>query len=351
MMESPIASYLLSQKTEYQLNLSLTIGELNLYESYVELINLGKDIVNKLSEDQRLPGVLLMENGELVGMISRRRFLEIMSRPYGLELFFKRSIKTLYPFTKTDILVLPGDTLVVEAAKNSLARPPELLDEPIIVEIEPGVYRLLDIHQLLVNHSHIHEYTTNLVTQLYKKLENVNQQLQRLACLDGLTELGNRRYFDQYLQREYKRAIRDNNWISLIMGDVDFFKAYNDTYGHIAGDDCLRKIAKAIQQAMKRPADLAARYGGEEFACILPNTNVDGAVIVAKNIRENIKELHIPHRASLSSSYVTLSLGIASLKPLVNTKPSRLIETADEALYQAKQKGRDCYLVHAYEYY
>jgi diguanylate cyclase (GGDEF)-like protein len=350
-MESPIASFLLSQKQEYQLNLSLTIGELNLYDSQVELVNLGKDIVIKLGQDQRVPGVMLTENRELVGMISRRRFLEIMSRPYGLELFFKRSIKTLYPFTKTDILVLPGDTSVVEAAKLSLIRSPELLDEPIVVEIDSKIYRLLDIHQLLVNHSQIHEYTTNLVTQLYKKLENANQQLQRLACLDGLTQLANRRYFDQYLEREYKRATRDNNWLSLIMGDVDFFKAYNDTYGHVSGDDCLKKIAKAIQKAMKRPGDLAARYGGEEFACILPNTDAEGAVTVAKNIRQNIKELYIPHRASLTSSYVTLSLGISSMKPLLNSKPSRLIEIADEALYQAKQKGRDCFLVHSYEYY
>ncbi len=177
--------------------------------------------------------------------------------------------------------------------------------------------------------------------ELYRQLEDANHELQRLATLDGLTQIANRRQFDSYLNGEWKRAIREQAPISLILCDVDFFKLYNDTYGHQAGDTCLQKIAMALTASAQRPADLVARYGGEEFAIILPNTDAMGALRVADRIKQEIKALKLPHAKSSASKYVTVSLGIASTVPLIHAQTVEAIALADKALYRAKELGRD----------
>lgn len=177
--------------------------------------------------------------------------------------------------------------------------------------------------------------------QLSKDLEQANEELQRLASLDSLTQLANRRHFDQYLSQEWKRMTRDKTPLSLIMCDIDFFKAYNDTFGHQAGDHCLQQVANAINLAAKRPADLVARYGGEEFIVVLPNTDSEGALRVANEIRTNIRTLEISHPSSQVSQYVTLSFGVASAIPTQETLPETLITDADKRLYQAKAEGHD----------
>jgi diguanylate cyclase (GGDEF)-like protein len=168
-------------------------------------------------------------------------------------------------------------------------------------------------------------------------------QLQRLAGLDGLTQIANRRRFDEHLSQEWRRMVRDQTPISLILCDIDYFKPFNDYYGHQAGDNCLRQVAQTIDRLVKRPADLAARYGGEEFAVTLPNTGVEGAVQIAELIRFEIEQLKIPHHRSDVSSYVTLSLGISSQVPGYESRSESLIAAADKALYTAKQQGRDRY--------
>jgi diguanylate cyclase (GGDEF)-like protein len=173
------------------------------------------------------------------------------------------------------------------------------------------------------------------------ELEQANQQLQRLATQDSLTKIANRRRFEEYLAQEWKRMAREKQMLSLILFDVDYFKRYNDNYGHQAGDACLRQIAKASQVSVKRSVDLVARYGGEEFAVILPNTPAEGAMHVAETIRDRIKKLQIPHECSEISEFVTISLGIASLIPSSDDSPDSLIAKADNALYEAKQQGRD----------
>jgi len=177
--------------------------------------------------------------------------------------------------------------------------------------------------------------------QLSQALEQSNQELQRLAIQDGLTKVANRRRFDEYLQQEWRRLSREGSPLALILGDVDFFKAYNDAYGHQAGDRCLQTVAKAFSLAARRPGDLVARYGGEEFAVVLPNTPVQGAVQLAKKIQNHLSTFQIPHAHSQVSDYVTLSLGAASLVPSSDTTPEALIKAADQALYQAKGEGRD----------
>ncbi len=172
-------------------------------------------------------------------------------------------------------------------------------------------------------------------------LQQAVQELQNLARQDGLTQVANRRCFDESLEQEWRRLAREQMPLTLILCDVDFFKRYNDACGHQAGDECLRMIANTIQATLKRPADLVARYGGEEFALILPNTLASNAVLVAEEIQAGVQRLKIEHPASDVSPYVTLSFGIACVIPTVGASPNWLIAAADQALYRAKAEGRD----------
>jgi len=186
-------------------------------------------------------------------------------------------------------------------------------------------------------------------SELYQKLQQANQELQRLASSDGLTHVANRRCFDEFLAQEWQRLAREQSPLSMILCDVDCFKLYNDTYGHLAGDDALRQVAQAIAQAVKRPADLVARYGGEEFAVILPSTDATGATTVAAEILANVKALQIPHASSQVAEFITLSVGVATTIPHNQFSAATLIVAADQGLYRAKAQGRNCLFQINYE--
>lgn len=177
--------------------------------------------------------------------------------------------------------------------------------------------------------------------QVYKQLEAANQALQQLANEDGLTGLANRRRFDQYFNSQWLELAQQRSPISLILCDIDFFKLYNDKYGHPAGDICLQKVANVLKDTAQKYQDLVARYGGEEFAVILPHTHDRGALHVAAAMQAGVRELKIVHSGSTVSQFVTLSLGIATVIPNFETSPLALIEAADKALYQAKAEGRN----------
>jgi diguanylate cyclase (GGDEF)-like protein len=213
---------------------------------------------------------------------------------------------------------------------------------------EGEVLARVETHMLLHHmHKQLKEQNVRLQHEITERkrmeaeLEKSNRELARLACFDGLTQIANRRYFDHYLEKEWGRMARQKASLSLILCDIDFFKRYNDTYGHQAGDECLKKVAQTISHAIKRPADLVARYGGEEFVILLPETDLSGAVKLVEDIKLEIRNLQIEHAKSDVSPYVSLSMGICTMRPDREKLSTELVAVADRALYQAKKTGRD----------
>lgn len=172
-------------------------------------------------------------------------------------------------------------------------------------------------------------------------LQKTNFELQRLTNTDGLTGIANRRYFDDYLGAEWRRARRDGLHLSLLLIDVDFFKLYNDSYGHVAGDAVLRRVAQTLDNSIQRPADLAARFGGEEFAMILPHTPMEGAHALGQKVCQRIEASQVPHAGSDISPWLTVSIGAACIVPAREQDISELVVMADRRLYLAKQHGRN----------
>ncbi len=174
-----------------------------------------------------------------------------------------------------------------------------------------------------------------------QQLAAANEQLAQLAAVDGLTGIANRRQFDKVLHQEWGTAIQAATSMSLILVDVDHFKAFNDTYGHPHGDSCLQRVAGALVHAASRPRDLVARYGGEEFVILLPNTDLGGAAVVAERVRDAVAAQAIAHARSSVGPCVTVSMGVAAARLRPDLQPEALVAAADQALYQAKQAGRN----------
>jgi diguanylate cyclase (GGDEF)-like protein len=166
--------------------------------------------------------------------------------------------------------------------------------------------------------------------------------LERLSQIDGLSGIWNRRRFDEMLQIEWRRASRGPRAaLSLVMVDIDCFKQFNDHYGHLAGDDCIRQVARTLSTSAQRAGDFVARYGGEEFACILPGIDAEGARQFGEKVREEVLQLAIPHEASSAGAQVTISVGVASVAHAGHGSATALVDEADRALYRAKEAGRN----------
>lgn len=173
-------------------------------------------------------------------------------------------------------------------------------------------------------------------------LKRKTELLEQLAHMDGLTHIPNRRRFDIALEQEWRRAVREEGTLALLMIDLDEFKPYNDHYGHGAGDECLRMVAGKLASSVRRPSDMVARYGGEEFAVLLPGNNQEGAMLVARRMWQAVERLSIPHAVSSVADHVTISLGSAYVQPKRGEDPTQLIDLADRNLYQAKSRGKNC---------
>jgi diguanylate cyclase (GGDEF)-like protein len=179
------------------------------------------------------------------------------------------------------------------------------------------------------------------LTETRRQLEHRNSDLERLSALDTLTQIANRRRFDAVLRQEWRRAVRDESPFSLLFCDIDHFKRFNDTYGHQAGDECLVRVAQAMEETLNRPADLVARYGGEEFIALLVGTDAEGARMLAERMRARIEGLRIENPGSSAGPYLTVSLGVATVVPGAAARPEDLVDLADRALYAAKESGRN----------
>jgi diguanylate cyclase (GGDEF)-like protein len=173
------------------------------------------------------------------------------------------------------------------------------------------------------------------------ELKRYQDFLEDLSMTDGLTGIHNRRKFDEFLKREWGRAMRNKSFLSLMMVDIDYFKAYNDHYSHLAGDDCLRLLARTIAACFHRPTDLVARYGGEEIACLMPEIELEGAVSMARQVLDRVDSLHIPHTFSPVADHLTVSIGVSSMMPQTGDLPTILVQHADDLLYEAKRNGRN----------
>jgi len=178
--------------------------------------------------------------------------------------------------------------------------------------------------------------------QTHVELKQQREILENLSSIDGLTGVPNRRNFDEFLDRNWHFCMRAGKAISLIMIDIDHFKTYNDQYGHLEGDECLKQVAAIMKNCITRDTDIVARYGGEEFGCVLPVTDIEGAVSIAELMRKSVEALAIPHAQSNTSNCVTISLGVASMVPIKDAPSHTIIKVADNALYAAKMSSRNC---------
>jgi diguanylate cyclase (GGDEF)-like protein/PAS domain S-box-containing protein len=257
---------------------------------------------------------------------------------------FPQSIETWHTLSH------PDDLPVLERSMRSLCSgDEEALNIEIRMLAQPGKWRWFQVRGQVVARDAdggVNRIIGSLIDiskykQVEVALQKANDELLRLAALDDLTQIANRRRFDDRLTQEWRRAQRDKTSLAVIICDIDFFKNYNDSYGHLRGDDTLYTVAQAIQATLKRPMDLVARYGGEEFAVILPSTDAQGAERVALQIKQAVEELQIAHKSSRTSKNITLSFGAAAVVPSDELSSKRLIEAADQALYLAKAKGRN----------
>lgn len=295
--------------------------------------------------DERLREVLIVDDNPLNIQV----LAEGLSREYRVKVATRgeKALEIAEKLPQPDLILL--DVMMPEMDGYTVCRKlkagPRTKDIPVIFitardQMEDELYGLsLGAVDYIAKPFQLPIVEARVRTQM--DLKRKYDLLEKLALLDGLTEIPNRHSFETILQKEWRRCMRSQKEFSCLMMDIDYFKPYNDNYGHGAGDECLRRIAGAIQNALKRPGDFVARYGGEEFAALLPETNFNGAVATAGEIRSAVNGLGLKHEYSKVANIVTISIGAACVIPKEDDSPRNLIDMADRMLYRAKLSGRD----------
>ncbi|MFZ3132245.1 MAG: diguanylate cyclase [Desulfosporosinus sp.] len=309
-----------------------------------EILNIPKlkELMERLYSASSIPSAIIEINGKI---IVEAGWLNIgtMSQKVNIEseLLCKQNIQYLKKHLGERGSIEPyfcytSPNGMIEAAA------PIIIDGKHVATIFIGqMHYFLQFAEMLGKMGIDHFESQKEALEVTRQLQADNERLQNLSRLDGLTGIANRRYFDQKLLQEIKRANRDKTQLSLIMLDIDYFKAFNDTYGHLKGDECLKMVASTLKMNLKRPGDFLARYGGEEFTVILPNTDDIGAAIIAEKLRASIESAGIVHINSLSANYVTVSLGVVTRFSEQTQTPDDMISAADRALFRSKHEGRN----------
>lgn len=339
-----------------------------LYNFPINTLKLDRSFIQKMNESrQKLEIVKAIVNlalnlemkvvAEGIETVNQHAQLKVLKCTYGQGFLFSKALESrgIEAFLESELLAQKTYQKINQQSdlEEQFSREQLLIHiERLKQELEELKQEKTDLEILLEmtnEHSDVVELELHREISDHQKaeaaLQEVNKKLQSLSCIDSLTQIANRRRFDQAIAQEWWRMAREEQPLTLIFCDVDYFKKYNDFYGHPAGDYCLKQVAQIISTAVERPGDLVARYGGEEFAVILPNTDAEGAIQVAQRIQMQLKSCQLLHADSAISDYVTMSLGIASTVPTSASEPDTLIAKADKALYQAKTQGRDRFVL------
>jgi two-component system, cell cycle response regulator len=315
---------------------------------YRTIVETASDLIFKLDPDQNIVFAnsafkfLGYDPSELLGQSIKN----IVAIDHDETILPQIATKGVGPLATTSLEVKfkpNGDSVIVEQMISS----PFLLDAFGIWNVPDELVFKKEVQKIFLGTLCIAREITELkhvemeLRKSKDQLLGINEELKVLSQLDGLTKLHNRRCFDESIDKEWRRATREKNPLALIMFDIDFFKNYNDSYGHPAGDECLRRVGETTRETFKRPGDLLARYGGEEFAIILPNTEESGAMELAELLRERTESLKLKVSGNQTDAQITISLGVASMTPQTDEGFSDLISKADKALYRAKNEGRN----------
>lgn len=316
---------------QHNINVLLVDDQIKIAEAIQQALNSEKDIELHYCQD---PSKAI----RLAAKINATVILQDLVMPEIDGLMMVRYFRANAACAKIPIIVLSaGEEASFKSEAFMLGANDYLVKLPDTIEL---IARIRYHSQAYINQLERDE-AFRALKKSQAQLAEANRNLQKLSSIDSLTGLANRRIFDESLRKEWYRAIRAKTPISLIMIDIDCFKLYNDHYGHQGGDSCLKKVADGLYSAIHRESDLLARYGGEEFCVVLPDTDLNGAVKVAKEMHQAIQALQIAHPKSRVRDIVSISLGVCTLVPQNDNEPETLIALADQALYKAKDDGRD----------
>ncbi len=303
--------------------LKMKIFELNIHKGCVNQNTLVPEVAQLFGKHPDWPGIIIADENQFFGMVSRQRCFEVLGKPFGIEVFTKKTILDFLNMYGSYNLILDSKISVQEAVKAALGREHDMIYEPIVVRMDDHRYGLLDMHTLLLGQSDL--------------LEKLYNEVQDLSIKDPLTNLSNRRGFFDAAQPILEESQNTHTHLAALMVDIDNFKLINDVYGHFIGDQIICAVADACKKIL-RQTDLICRFGGEEFIALLPGTSIDGAVMIAERLRKKVEEQSF--EVNGIRVMVTVSIGICHIQDACGSLDT-LLNQADQAMYQAKTAGRN----------